>query len=272
MKKNLALNPNAETVHGRKQIYTDLVISAHQDDIEIMCPQGILKGYQSDKFGLVAVVAADGSGSPRAGEYASFSDEEMKKVRRLEQIEAAKKGDYSELIMLNYPSARLKNNSDSAPTEDIAGILSYYRPETVYIHNLADKHPTHVAVAVRSVKAVRSLPREMRPKKLYGCEVWRGLDWLPDREKVVFDVTGAGELIDSLISAFRSQVLGGKRYDLASRGRRFANATFGESHGVDKAAEVAYAMDLTPLIQDDDIDIKAFITAAVERFRDEILA
>jgi len=267
----MSLNHKAEIIHGKRQIFTDMVIAAHHDDIEIMCPQGIVKGYQSDKFGLVAVVATDGSGSPRAGEYASLSDEQMKGVRRLEQIEAAALGDYSELVLLNHSSADIKDEKIRAAEDDIFALLSRYRPQTVYIHNLADKHPTHIAVAKRCIKALRRLPKDARPNKLYGCEVWRGLDWFSDEEKVVFDISGHNKFLKDLLSVFRSQVAGGKRYDLAAEGRWLANATYAKSHSVDKYSLASYAMDLTPLIQDDALDPKEFILDKIRLFSDEIL-
>lgn len=267
----MKLNHKSEIVHGNKQVYTDLVISAHQDDIEIMCPQGIIKGYQNKDFGLVAVVTTNGSGSPRSGRFASMTDEEMMKVRRLEQMEAARIGDYSELIMLNFTSSEIKDKSNPQPTSDIAEIIKTYRPRTMYIHNLADKHPTHVATAVRCIEAARALPKGERPEKLYGCEVWRGLDWLNDDEKVVFDVSGYDKLLENVLAVYESQIAGGKRYDLATLGRRRANATYSESHGVDSCTQAAYAMDLTPLIEDDRLDIREFVLAAVDRFKNSIL-
>lgn len=85
----MKLNERAEITPGKKDIFTDLVIAAHQDDIEIMCPQGIIRGYKSDAFGLVAVVTADGAGSPRAGKFANVTDKEMKEIRKEEQKKAA---------------------------------------------------------------------------------------------------------------------------------------------------------------------------------------
>jgi Uncharacterized proteins, LmbE homologs len=247
-----------------------MVIAAHHDDIEIMCPQGIVKGYKSAVCGLVAVVMTDGAGSPRTGEYASFTDEQMKTVRKEEQKEAARIGDYAALHLLNYTSAEVKDFKFQNPTGDLAGLVSYYKPETVFIHNLADKHKTHKASAFRAVKAIRSIPAGLRPKKLYGCEVWRSLDWLPDSEKIIFDVGGHDELLTRLINVFRSQIGGGKRYDLAAQGRRFANATFGEYNSVDRAREVAFAMDLTPLIQNDEIEPREYVLTLVNKFMNEL--
>ena len=54
----------------------------------------------------------------------------------------------------------------------------------------------------------------------------------------------------ALLGVFDSQIAGGKRYDLASMGRRRANATYFESHGVDATTGLSYAMDMTPLMND----------------------
>ncbi len=75
--------------------------------------------------------------------------------------------------------------------EDLAKILRAARPEVVYLHNLADKHDTHIGVALRAMAALRAVRAETRPAKVYGCEVWRDLDWLPDEDKQVLPVERA---------------------------------------------------------------------------------
>jgi len=144
------------------------------------------------------------------------------------------------------------------------------RPEIVFTHNLADKHDTHVAVAVKLINAIRALPKEFRPEKLYGGEVWRSLDWVNDSEKTVFDVTEHSNMAASLVSLFDSQVSGGKRYDLATQGRRMANATYFESHGTDNAESLMYAIDMTPLIEDDTLGISDFINSYIDNFKKDV--
>ncbi len=99
----------------------------------------------------------------------------------------------------------------------------------MYTHNLADKHDTHVAVALRVVSACRALEPALRPKQLIGCEVWRDLDWLCDADKVRMPVDQREHLQQALLGVFDSQIAGGKRYDLATAGRRKANASYFES-------------------------------------------
>ncbi len=64
-------------------------------------------------------------------------------------------------------------------------ILKGATPEVVYLHNPADKHDTHVACCLRAIAALRELPEEKRPAQVYGCEVWRGLDWMHDADKQI---------------------------------------------------------------------------------------
>jgi hypothetical protein len=127
-------------------------------------------------------------------------------------------------------------------------------------------------VVVPVIQAIRELPREQRPEAVHGCEVWRNLDWLGDAEKVVHDVSGHENLAAALNGLFDSQIAGGKRYDLAVLGRRRANATFFESHGVDQSDALAFAMDLTPLAHGDSLDIVEYVIGFIGRFKADVVA
>ena len=129
------------------------------------------------------------------------------------------------------------------------------RPEVLYLHNPADKHDTHVACCLRTLAAIRSLPKDRRPQRVLGCEIWRDLDWLNDADKQVLPVDRHKNLAAALSGVFDSQITGGKRYDVAVAGRRMAHATFFESHATDKADALSFAMDLTPLVEDETLDV-----------------
>lgn len=251
---------------------THMGIGAHQDDLEIMALDGILKCFRHPEQWFTGVVVTDGGGSPRDALYASYTNEEMMVVRRQEQKKAAFVGEYGAVVFLDHPSSVVKNSADARPVEDLAGLLTVARPQVVYTHNLADKHPTHVAVAMRVVAAIRRLPRETRPRKLYGCEVWRDLDWMLDEDKQAFVLDAHENIAAALVSVFDSQIVGGKRYDLATQGRRRAHATYHQSHAVDAAQLMSFAMDLTPLIEDDSLDPAAYAVAHIERFAESVRA
>jgi len=74
----------------------------------------------------------------------------------------------------------------------------------------------------------------------------------------------------SLVGVFDSQVCGGKRYDLATMGRRRANATYLASHGVDESTSLIFGTDLTPLIEDDQLDVGEYIEGFINRFAKEV--
>jgi LmbE family N-acetylglucosaminyl deacetylase len=249
---------------------THLAIAAHQDDIEIMAIAPILACYQQPDKWFAGVVMSDGRGSPRDGLYEHYSDEEMRLVRFKEQRKAAVVGEYAAQIMLDYPTKTIKNTNATGPVADLITLLKATHPRIIYTHNLADKHDTHVAVSLRVIQAIRDLPDSDRPDKLYGCEVWRDLDWMLDMDKISFDVSSHEALQSALLGVFDSQIAGGKRYDLATMGRRRANATYFESHGVDTALGLIYAMDLTPLIMDRDQEIRAFVNTYIQRFADDV--
>lgn len=251
---------------------THLCLAAHQDDIEIMAAEPILTCFQREDLWFTGVVVTDGRGSPRDDLYKDYTDEEMRRVRFKEQFKAAFVGEYSAQVMLDYPSKLIKDGKDERSVEDMVALLKATRPQFVYTHNLADKHDTHVGVALKVIAAIRRLPKAERPEKLYGCEVWRNLDWMVDSDKVNFDVTKRENLQAALLGVFDSQICGGKRYDLASMGRRKANATYSESHGVDETLGLSYGMDLSALIQDDNLDPKTFILAQIQKFAGDVAA
>jgi LmbE family N-acetylglucosaminyl deacetylase len=248
---------------------THLCIAAHQDDVEIMAYGAITECFSAENKWFSAIVVTDGAGSPRDGEFASMTDEEMQKVRAIEQEEAAAIGRYSAMFQLGYPSKAAKMAGDGLLAEELAEIIKLCAPEYIYTHNPADKHDTHVGITMRTLEALRLLPKELRPKKIYALEVWRGLDWLMDESKIVFDTSGEPEIAERLLSVFVSQCAGGKRYDLAALGRRLANATFFASHAVDTLSSCIYGMDITELIEN--TDVAGFVSKHIDDLRNDVL-
>ena len=270
-------NPSAEifisddkSVSAALRRTTHLGIGAHQDDLEFMAFHGILSCFARDDKWFGGVTCSDGAGSSRNGPYAAFSDAQMMQVRRQEQNAAAVVGGFGVMMQLDYPSAVIKDPQQQALTQDLVQILHATQPEVVYTHNPADKHDTHIGVTVAALQAMRTLPRHQRPKQVIGCEVWRTLDWLPDANKVVMDVSGRDNLAAALNGVFDSQIAGGKRYDIATLGRRAANATFFNSHATDAATQLIFGLDLTPVVVDETMDIVAYVGDLIARFDAEV--
>ncbi len=251
---------------------THLCIAAHQDDIEIMAYHGVLACFGLPDAWFTGVVVTNGSGSPRDDVYANYTDEQMMAVRRVEQQKAAMVGEYSAQAFLDYTSSDVKNPGNPDVADDLYQILMATRPRVVYTHNPADKHDTHVSVTLRTLAALRRMPAEARPEQVLGCEVWRGLDWMQDEEKVALDVSAHESLAEALLGVFDSQICGGKRYDLATIGRRRANATYFASHTTDVFTQMNFAMDLTPLVRDASLDIATYTQEFITRFANDVNA
>ncbi|MES2477428.1 MAG: PIG-L family deacetylase [Verrucomicrobiota bacterium] len=249
---------------------THLGIGAHQDDLEFMALHGIVECHGRSNRWFGGVTCSNGAGSSRSGPYAAFSDDEMMAIRREEQNAAALIGEYAVMLQLDHPSSSLKHANDSIISQELLDILLATTPEVVYTHNPADKHDTHVAVCIAALQALREMPRDRRPHQVIGCEVWRDLDWMPDEAKVIMDVSGRENFAAAITRVFDSQISGGKRYDLATIGRRAANATFSDPHRIDSSTQVILGMDLTPMIRDDSQDIAGFVGDLIDRFHADV--
>jgi len=262
--------PDNEPTEQALSRTTHLCLAAHQDDIEIMAAQPIIECFQQKDKWFTGVVVTDGRGSPRNSIYENYRDDEMRLVRFKEQRKAAMVGEFAAQIMLDIPSKVIKDAARTEPVDDILAILRAAKPKVVYTHNLADKHDTHVGVALRVIEALRKLSPAERPERIVGCEVWRALDWMVDSDKVTMDLSRHENLQFALLGVFDSQIVGGKRYDLASMGRRRANATYFESHGVDDSQGLSYGVDMTALMNDPSLDPAKFIGEFMQRFMDDV--
>jgi LmbE family N-acetylglucosaminyl deacetylase len=250
---------------------THLSIGAHHDDLEFMSLAPIEHCRKTAGAFFGGVVCTDGRGSARAGAMAGTTADDLAAGRIAEQREAARLGRYAAVLQLGYPSRAVKERQSRATLEgDLAEILRASTPEHLYIHNFADKHPTHVAVALASLAAARSLAPDKRPLRLYGCEGWRDLGWMPDRRKVLLDAGNDTAFVEALCGIFRTQIEGGKRYDRAILGRKFSNATLFDPHAPDAMELAEVAVDLTPLLLDDSLDPAAFTLGLVDEFREEV--
>jgi len=251
---------------------THLCVAAHQDDIEIMAYHGIAECFgQTDKW-FSGVVVTNGAGSPRSGIYGQYTDAQMQAVRFQEQRKAALVGEYSIQLQLAHPSSAVKDRGNAAVQSDLLAIFTAANAEVVYLHQPADKHDTHIGVLAHSLAALRQLPAESRPKRVLGCEVWRDLDWMIDSDKQVLDAGRFPNLAMALVGVFDSQITGGKRYDLATAGRRVAHATYHTSHATDQYQGISWAMDLTPLVSNPELSLAEYTLGYVDRLKQDIAA
>ncbi|NJK91354.1 MAG: PIG-L family deacetylase [Blastochloris sp.] len=248
---------------------THLAIGAHADDLEIMAYHGIAACYQHPELWFGGIVVTDGASSPRSGPYAAYTDEAIQQCRLKEQRQAAQLGQYGFVSQLGLSSEQVRNHKPGQPNP-LRELMLAVAPDVLYLHNPADKHETHVAVLKLALDALRSLKPIEQPRYVYGCEVWRDLDWLPDDKKIALDCSPHPELAAALLACFDSQIQGGKRYDLGTLGRRQANATYSHPRRVDTLQSVTWAMDLSPLLNPG-LSLHDFMEAQLNRFREEVL-
>ena len=250
---------------------THMGVGAHQDDLEIMAFHGVLECYGNSDNWFCGVTCTNGFGGPRKEGLEDLAPEEVGALRNEEQDKAADLGCYGAMVQLNYASSDVKGGDKAGVIKDLYEILCAVRPAVVYTHNPADKHGTHLSVTIATLHAIRKMPVESRPDKLYGCEVWRDLDWLCDDDKIRLDVSGNDTLAASLINCHESQITTAKRYDLATIGRRRANATYSDSHSNSPEKFVTYAMDLSLLVRDDSMSLREFVAGKVQGFEQSVM-
>ena len=244
---------------------THLGVGAHQDDIEIMACHGILKCLHRRELWFGGVTCTAGSGP------AAFSPaEDIAAIRIREQNMAAAIGQYSFIAQLDYASADIKNPVSPDLKEDLKRIFKAAKPSIIYTHNPTDKHDTHVAVCVAVIEALRENPVGEIPPTVYGCEVWRSLDWLPDADKVILAMDEHENVAGALLGVHDSQITGGKNYHRAAIGRWHSNATFLDPHTPDLASKISLAMDLSPLVQNSGLDIIEYVESYVKKLEADI--
>ena len=248
---------------------THLSVGAHPDDLEFMNWHPILSCFADPESRFSGVVVSDGRASPRSGLYAGYSDEEMVQVRLKEQRHAAFTGEYGCVVHLMYrEDSEVLAGASEPLVEDLTAIVEASRPRHIYTHNLADRHPHHLVVALALIKALRRCGH--RPETFLGGEVWRSLDWMTVEDRVTFDVGVRRNLTNALMGVYDSQISGGKRYDVATEGRKRANATYGDPLSTDESTHVEYGMDLRPLLTDPERCPIEFVTALIDRFRSQV--
>lgn len=249
---------------------THLAIVAHPDDLEFIGWHPILECFNNSALWYTGVIASDGRASPRAGEYAQVSDQEMVEIRLKEQRHAAITGEYSAVVHLMHSEYGTVMGGKARPLiEDIKKTITACKPKHINTHNLADAHPHHLLVAIATISALREL--KYWPQSFYGGEIWRSLDWMIAEDKLTFDVSKHENLTASLMGVYDSQISGGKRYDLATAGRKRANATYYKFASTDHTSFLEYAMDLMPLLKEPQIEPAAYLSKLIDRFKNEVL-
>ena len=248
-------------------VVKNVVIAAHKDDGEMIGIKGIDDSFKKDES-LVMIILTNGSGCPRVGEFESVSDEDMVEIRTAEQKRTSEIGRYNMLYLLEHPSKAVQSKEEAIQQEIIEILEKYPDVENIYIHNPFDSHKTHVCACELAIDSIRDMYLKGKLQKLknvLGVEVWRSLDWLPDKYKVALDTSGSEFISQNIMSVFVSQNMA-KRYDEAIAARRMANATFDASHESNSCASLTYAINLMDLVTSVNKNILDLLTENIELF------
>ena len=244
-------------------------IGAHPDDLEFMCCQPIARCQSDNSF--AGLILTNGSGSSRSGSFAKCTDKEMISIRQKEQVEAAKLGNYSFIEMWELDSKSLKDTKQfSEWVSRIQFFIEEVKPKFLYTHNPFDRHLSHVIVCLATLEALRNLPKEKRPKEIWGCEVWRSLDWLSYEKTQTKDLSQDESLQKNLVNVFKSQIDGAKNYSNAVIGRKCVNAVFRESHAVDKTKLAEVFLNLKPLVNSK-VSLKLNLKKILDEYTAELM-
>jgi LmbE family N-acetylglucosaminyl deacetylase len=249
---------------------THLGIGAHQDDLEIIAVPGILTSHSQPNLHFSGVIVSNGSGAPRGPGFEDYSESQYIKIRNQEQIQAANIGQYQALILLGYQSSSIRNPLQTDVPADLTGIIELTSPEIIYTHNPFDRHPTHAAVCFRTIAALRELPESKKPSQVFGLACWRDLDWLAPDQIIPFDCSDNQQLQRDLLDVFQSQNAG-KAYTEGVLARRKSGATFYNSHQLNQMDSLVLGLDLTPLIDDPQLDLRIYLDRYLKDFYSEIL-
>jgi LmbE family N-acetylglucosaminyl deacetylase len=228
-----------------------------------MAIDGIQRGYRASKYTFACVVTTDGADSERSGRYARATDRKMTSVVVAEQKRAANIGRYHAVYFMNYSTEEVRDQENEDIVNEYVEIIKELKPRIIYTHSLLDRHPSHVAVAVKVINALRSMKKGDQPKVLYGCESERDLDWVNPEKVVTFNISKNLRLQRQLISAHKSSNMS-RDFVNAAIGRRLVNAVFNRDEKKKSAKLTAKAINMTTLLRRKDFPIKRYAMSFVD--------
>ncbi|ACZ41754.1 LmbE family protein [Thermobaculum terrenum ATCC BAA-798] len=150
------------TQEGNGKVERGLVVVAHPDDAEFMAAGTIAK-WVAEGIKMYLVVVTDGS---KGSNDPNMSAEELIKIRRQEQLEAAEVLGISEVEFLGYPDAYVQHTIELR--RDITRAIRKYRPDRLITMtpyrsfgiNSYLNHPDHLAVGDATLAAVYPSARD----------------------------------------------------------------------------------------------------------------
>ena len=193
---------------------TILVSFAHPDDAEFGCAGSVAKWVQegSEVYYLVATNGDKGSEDPKA------TSDELGKIRRTEQEEAAKILGVKEVFFLDHPDTELEANLELK--EEITRVIRKVKPNLVVTFDPAFlysktgyvNHTDHRAIGVATLDAVMPLARDrltfpdherqgLKPHRVEEVYLWNF-----EEQDTFVDISDTFDKKIAALKAHRSQI------------------------------------------------------------------
>ncbi len=178
------------------------------------------------------------------------------------EVRAATVAGFTGVHFADFSSDVLKDPTCRKPTLVVKQVVAQCRSRVLWTHSPFDQHESHRFTFERVVAALLELPLKLRPGLLLGGEVWGALDWVDDRYKLSLDISDRSAHARRILQQYKSQI-GAHHYDEGAEGRWKSNGAFRDPHEVQKSLATVYAIDLTPLIDEDPMSIDEFVSRVV---------
>jgi LmbE family N-acetylglucosaminyl deacetylase len=139
-----------------------MVVVAHPDDAEFGCA-GTVAAWIAEGLEMVYVVATDGS---KGSDDPNMGSEQLIRIRRQEQLDAADVLGVKEVVFLNYPDGYLEHTLELR--KDISRVIRQFKPDRLitmtpyrsFAINAYINHPDHLAVGDATLAAVYPTARD----------------------------------------------------------------------------------------------------------------
>lgn len=188
---------------------TAVIVVPHEDDMEVLSFHSVYNLIQSG-YRIIEVVMTDGRYGLETGKFAvpkkpEFAGERLMRIRSKELKEAAKTwgkdsegNDHVEAICLKYCDGFLPVNRRSIAK--VRDIILKYKPEiTIGMDPFfpIDHHHDHINTGRNYYFALKSLPPDQRPKKMYMIQSFKNDTHIP---------LGSFKLQEKIKLCYRSQL------------------------------------------------------------------
>jgi LmbE family N-acetylglucosaminyl deacetylase len=228
-----------------------LVVAPHPDD-DVIGAGGMMALLAKSGHAVFSLYVTADRGCPAVPGAAG--KKALAGMRQREAIAALKAVNARGAVFFTYGSSALQHGKKSEAVNAIGEVLSYFRPESVYVPAPFDRHPTHCAVLNLTLTALRSI-RAFVPR-LFGYSVWGGV--YGARGLTAVDISGVANLKKKAIRKHSSQIAF-KAYDEGILARNRYEAVFAETHGPVQCRYVESFLDMQQLITDKKLSISRFV-------------